>query len=61
METEQGQNLREIRKAAGLTLAQLAERVGCDESYLSRIENGQRRGSPYFLAHLAHVLSEVAA
>lgn len=61
MTSEQGLNYQQMRKSAGLTLAQLAGEVGCSESYLSRIESGQRKGSPWFLAHLAQVLSEVAA
>ena len=61
MTSDEGRNYQEMRKAAGLTLAELAELVGCDASHLSRIENGERKGSPWFLAHLAQVLSEVAA
>lgn len=35
-------NLRKARKAAGLTQAELAQRVGCDQSMISRIEQGKR-------------------
>jgi transcriptional regulator with XRE-family HTH domain len=35
--------MRELRKLRKLTLAALAQRVGCAESYLSRIENGTRK------------------
>jgi len=31
------------RKAAGLTQAQLAERLGCHQSFVARVESGQRR------------------
>lgn len=34
-----GQRLRELRKARGLTLRGLAEAVGVDFTYLSKIEN----------------------
>jgi transcriptional regulator with XRE-family HTH domain len=35
-----GTKLRELRKAAGLTLRELADKVGVNFSYLSKIENG---------------------
>jgi len=31
------------RKAAGLTQAQLAERLRCHQSFVARVESGQRR------------------
>lgn len=34
--------MKELRKQRNLTLAELALRAGCAESYLSRIENGTR-------------------
>src|SRR6266542_3429040 len=40
-----GMQLRESRKAAALSLRQLAVRVGYDHSYLSQVERGQRPGS----------------
>ncbi|WP_166678314.1 helix-turn-helix domain-containing protein [Kribbella kalugense] len=40
-----GQMLRQRRQAAGLSLRQLAARVGYDHSYLSQVERGQRPGS----------------
>ena len=36
-----GQRLRELRREKGLTLRGLAEAVGVDFSYLSKIENGK--------------------
>lgn len=41
-----GERLRAARKAAGLTLHQLAERTGCTKGYLSQIENGKRESTP---------------
>lgn len=35
-----GQAIRHYRKQAGLTQAELAERVGIDRTYLSRLEQG---------------------
>ncbi|MFI5697066.1 helix-turn-helix domain-containing protein [Kribbella sp. NPDC051586] len=40
-----GTHLRQSRQAAGLSLRQLAARVGYDHSYLSQVERGQRPGS----------------
>ena len=37
-----GQRLRHIRRARGLTLAELGERVGRAPSALSLLENGRR-------------------
>jgi transcriptional regulator with XRE-family HTH domain len=34
--------LRELRKDAGLTQAQLAERLGKPQSYVSKVERGER-------------------
>lgn len=50
---------REMRLATGLTITELAGRVGCDPSYLGRIESGERSGSRYFIAHLAAVIDAV--
>ena len=36
-----GQRLRQLRQGKGLTLRQLAEAVGVDFTYLSKIENGK--------------------
>ncbi len=35
--------LTEARRASGLTQAQLAERVGKDQTFISIVERGQRR------------------
>ncbi|AAU46890.1 XRE family transcriptional regulator [Burkholderia mallei] len=35
-------HLRALRRAAGLTQTQLAERLSIDQSYLSKIERGER-------------------
>jgi len=51
-----GERLRKLRKARGLTLAQLAERVGKSEGYLSRLERGQVNPSLSTLKRIADVL-----
>ncbi len=37
-----GRALRELRDHAGLTQGQLAERIGIDLTYVSRVERGKR-------------------
>ncbi|MER7167277.1 helix-turn-helix transcriptional regulator [Micromonospora sp. NPDC000207] len=41
-----GDKLRRTRKAAGLTITQLAARLGISIGYLSQIERGTRRTVP---------------
>jgi len=51
-----GAALRERRLADGLTLVELAERVGLSQPFLSQIENGRARPSMSSLARLATAL-----
>ena len=39
--------LRELRKAKGLTQVQLAKKTGIDQSAISRIENGETSGMDF--------------
>jgi len=48
--------IREWRKHRGLTQDQLAERIGMDKGYLSKIETGKRRYDQPFLEAAATVL-----
>src|SRR3954454_3043879 len=48
-----GQRLRHLRKARGLTLAELGERVGRAPSQLSLLENGRREPRVSLLRQLA--------
>lgn len=48
--------IREFRQSKGLSLAQLAERVGLSESYVSRLELGERHLSVSRLSDFAHAL-----
>ncbi len=41
METDFGSYLREKRRSAGISQRQLADRVGVDFSYISKLENGR--------------------
>lgn len=41
-----GELIRSLRKARGLTQAQLAEAIGVDESYISKIEKGKLSYTP---------------
>jgi transcriptional regulator with XRE-family HTH domain len=49
--------LREARTAAGLSVRQLAVRVGAHHGYIARIETGERRPSAEYLQKIAEVLN----
>lgn len=51
-----GRLLRERRRAAGVTLDQLASRLGCSKSLLSQMENGRRTLSAEWAARLERAL-----
>ncbi|MDX3097948.1 XRE family transcriptional regulator [Streptomyces sp. ME01-24h] len=50
-----GPRLRELRRRRGMTLAELAERTGINESTLSRLEGGGRKPTLELLLTLAEV------
>src|ERR1700735_1589710 len=52
-----GQRLRHLRRAQGLTLSELGERVGRAPSALSLLENGRREPKLSLIEQLAAVLS----
>jgi predicted transcriptional regulator/DNA-binding XRE family transcriptional regulator len=56
-----GQRLRHIRRARGLTLAELGERVGRAPSVLSLLENGRREPKLSLIEALAGALSVPAS
>jgi len=51
-----GGELRRARKARGLTQRQLAERLGTDAPYLSRLEHGEKNLTIAQLARIADAL-----
>jgi transcriptional regulator with XRE-family HTH domain len=51
-----GQNVKRLRIAAGLSQAELAERMGVDRAYVSGLELGQRNPTVVTLWHLAKAL-----
>ena len=51
-----GARLRELRRAGGLSLADLAERVPCDKGHLSRVENDHRQPTAALVRRLDAVL-----
>lgn len=51
-----GQNLRRLRKAAGLSQEELAHRAGLDRTYISGVERGLRNPTVLVLQDLAGVL-----
>ncbi len=52
-----GAEIREVRKARGLTLKGLSERTGRSVAYLSRIERGDHRISVDLLAEIGEALN----
>jgi len=51
-----GRNVKRLRVAAGLSQAELAERMGVDRAYVSGLELGQRNPTIVTLWHLAKAL-----
>jgi transcriptional regulator with XRE-family HTH domain len=51
-----GRNVRRLRAAAGLTQAQLAERMGVDRAYVSGLERGERNPTVVTLWHITKAL-----
>jgi transcriptional regulator with XRE-family HTH domain len=51
-----GRNVQRLRKSAGLTQAELAERMGVDRAYVSGLELGQRNPTIVTLWHIAKAL-----
>ncbi len=49
-------NLKQARVEAGLTQCELAERIGCDQSVISRIENDSRSVTLVRLKNIADAL-----
>ena len=51
-----GRNVRRLRIAAGLSQAELAERMGVDRAYVSGLELGQRNPTVITLWHIGRAL-----
>jgi transcriptional regulator with XRE-family HTH domain len=51
-----GRNVKQLRIAAGLSQAELAERMGVDRAYVSGLELGQRNPTIVTLWHTAMAL-----
>lgn len=47
-----GEVLRRLRKRQGLSRERLAKLLGCDRTYIWRLESGRSRPSRMFLHHL---------
>lgn len=52
-----GELIRQRRKQLGLSAAQLAKKVMCSKSYISKLETGQRRPSLPTLLRLCRALA----
>lgn len=48
-----GRAISELRKAAGLSQTDLGKRIGCDRSYIAKIENGRQHISINVLFKIA--------
>ncbi|MFJ8818242.1 helix-turn-helix domain-containing protein [Amycolatopsis thermoflava] len=48
--------LRELRREAGLTQVQVAERLGVPQSFVSKYETGERRLDVIELKHIASAI-----
>jgi len=51
-----GNNIRELRKAAGLSQEELAARMDVDQAYISRLEAGEKNPTILTLWHAAQAL-----
>ena len=51
-----GKKIKELRKDAGLTQAQLAEKAGLPQSHISRLENAEHSATNLTLAKIAAAL-----
>ena len=51
-----GDNVKRLRKAAGLSQAGLAELMGVDRAYISGLERGQRNPTIVTLWHIGQAL-----
>ena len=54
-------NVRRLRVAAGLSQAELADRMGVDRAYVSGLELGQRNPTIVTLWHIAKALGGEAS
>jgi transcriptional regulator with XRE-family HTH domain len=52
-----GRNVRRLRTTAGLSQAELAERMGVDRAYVSGLELGQRNPTIVTLWHITKALA----
>jgi transcriptional regulator with XRE-family HTH domain len=51
-----GRNVKQLRIAAGISQAKLAERLGIDRAYVSGLELGQRNPTVVTLWHISQAL-----
>ena len=51
-----GRNVKRLRIAAGISQAELAERMGVDRAYVSGLESGQRNPTILTLWHIGEAL-----
>jgi transcriptional regulator with XRE-family HTH domain len=56
-----GRNVRERRKAAGMSQEDLAARTDVDQAYISRLEAGEKNPTILTLWHVAQALETTSA
>lgn len=56
-----GRTLRMMRKAHGVNLRDMAERVGISASHLSRVESGERPASPGLTDRICDEIAKLPA
>ena len=61
MATEFGDKVQKLRQLAGLTLFEVAQKMGMSTAFLSAVENGRKRVPDDFVEKLSRALPEAAA
>lgn len=61
MATEFGDKVQKLRQLAGLTLFEVAQKMGMSTAFLSAVENGRKRVPDDFVKKLSRALPEAAA
>jgi transcriptional regulator with XRE-family HTH domain len=51
-----GLRIRAARKAKGMTQAEISQKTGLDQAYISRMENGTSEGSPAQMLSIARII-----
>lgn len=58
VKSDLGKQIRQARMSKRITQSKLAELVGCNQEYISRLENGLVNTTIEYLIHIANVLDQ---